>query len=205
MSSRWHHCNTHRSSHARGSPLVELTHLRVALTDNEKSRSLHASESIAGQIRPTTPRDNQTNSLRPFSSGDQCRRGAGARTKHRQWQQGCIALLGQPIRRPGQPPREPGNVEAEFARTQVDVALLARSASPEATSPIRSLEKRPQRADCEGYDGYCHFRGQRAQPRGVPRRGRQDRRRAKPLLLVLELFVRQPCRCSCPQSGPWAS
>jgi len=55
MSGTRHDFNAHRGPHQGGGALVELAYLGVTLTDDQKSRSLHACESLAGQVRPTAP------------------------------------------------------------------------------------------------------------------------------------------------------
>ena len=111
----------------------------------------------------------------------------------------------KPIRRPGQPLREPGNVEAQFARTQVDLLLLRRQQVQQQSRPAALLKDARHASDSVDYDGYCHFRGQKAQHRGGSATGRARSPSSRRRRSVLEPFVRQPCRCSCPQSGPCAS
>ena len=59
MCRRWHHFNAHRRSHGSSGLRVELANLRIPFTDNEEGGSLHARQSVASQIWPTAPRDDQ--------------------------------------------------------------------------------------------------------------------------------------------------
>src|SRR5215217_2992196 len=84
-----------------------------------------------------------TNQPVPFwslRSGDQRRRGTGARTEQRQGQLARIALLAQPISSSGQPFREPADVKAQFSGTQVDLLLLRRQQVQQQGCPAALLK-----------------------------------------------------------------
>jgi hypothetical protein len=115
-----------RGLHDGGCALVELADLRVPSADDEQRWSLHPRQSVASQIRPTAPGDDEPYPFRSLRGGDQRGRGAGTRAEHCQGEFGRLALLRKPVGRPSQPGREPGDVKPQFPRAQVSLLFLRR-------------------------------------------------------------------------------